>query len=124
MGGLLNVDHHMAADLARAQFLRLGRKAKERIDFSFGKKFRGGRIHYPIDVLERIEPDIGSHRREERMLLGTQALYAYLLALQVANAVDLFIGEQFEAADMHAGQHRDGFTGINCGYDRRREVQR
>src|SRR6516162_11097869 len=107
----------MAADLTGTQFLRLGRKAEERIDLSVGKKLHWGRTgaRDPVDILGRIEADMGGHRRDECVLVDTSALYADLLALQIPNGADAFIGKQFEAADMHAGKHRDGFAGINRG---------
>ena len=57
------------------------------------------------------------------MLARAQSLHADPLALQVADAADAFVGEQLEAAGMHAGQHRDRLAGIDRDDERRRKVE-
>ena len=50
-------------------------------------------------------------------------MHAYALAFQVGDAVNVFIGKQFEATYMHAGHHRDRFASINRHDERSNEVQ-
>ena len=57
-----HVEDH-AADLAGAQLLRLGGKAKEGVDLPLGEQLHevAGRAGDPVDVLVRVEPDVGRH---------------------------------------------------------------
>src|SRR6516225_1474631 len=117
------------ADLARTQFLRLGRGAKERVDLSLGKKlhWRYGRTQYPIEVLAGVEPYVGGHASHIQMRDQAEGLGAHFPSLQIPNVADAFVRKQFEAADMHTAHYCDWFTGIDrcnggcCVYQR--EIQ-
>ena len=50
-------------------------------------------------------------------------MHAHVLALEIRDAADAFSGKQFEAADVHAGQDRDRFAGIDRNDEGRREVR-
>src|SRR5205823_3595272 len=78
------------ADVARAQFLRLRRKADKRIDLAVGKQLHRalGRIYDPMNLLGGIEAHISRHAADEQMRARTQVLYAYRPALQIADAAD------------------------------------
>jgi len=56
--------------------------------------------------------------------VGAQPLYAYPPPLEVDNAADITMRKQFEASDMSARQHRDGFTGIDGLDDLASEIER
>jgi hypothetical protein len=43
-----------------------------------------------------------------------QPIDADAVAFEVDDAVDAFAREQFEAADVNAGEQDDRFTGIDC----------
>src|SRR5262245_34424778 len=91
------------ADLARTQFLRFGRGAKERVDPSLGKKlhWRYGRTQNPIEVLAGVEPNVGGHASHIQMRDQAEGLGAHFPSLQIPNVADTFVRKQFEAADMH-----------------------
>jgi hypothetical protein len=63
-----------------------------------------------MDVGHRVEPDMGDHCGQENVLVRPQRRHTDALPFQIGNAADAVIAEQFEAADMHAGQKRDRLT--------------
>ena len=60
----------------------------------------------PVDILARVQADVGAHAREEDVRRRSQAEYGDRLALQVADRADAVGPEQLEAADVDAGQDR------------------
>src|SRR6516225_6356017 len=78
------------ADLARTQFLRFGRGAKERVDLSLGKKlhWRYGRTQNPIEVLAGVEPNVGGHAGHIQMRDQAEGLGAHSPSLQIPNVAD------------------------------------
>ena len=64
------------------------------------------------------------HGRQEDVRGRAQVRHAHGLALEVGDAADAFGREQLEAADVHAGDDRDLFAGLDRDEQRRREVQR
>jgi hypothetical protein len=46
-----------------------------------------------VNIVGRIEPDIGCHGRREDVLARAQGLHADTLALQVGNIADAFASE-------------------------------
>ena len=99
-------------DLARAQVLRVGRQGEERVDLALDKKLLRSRKRagHPLDVLGGIESDIGGHAGDQRL---PHQSTTHLLALQIANAADVFVRKQRIASDMHAGEHRRRRAGID-----------
>ena len=61
--------------------------------------------------LTGIEPDLRGHQRSEHVWLEPKACTPTLLPLRSAMLRMPSLREQFEAADMHAGQHRDRLAG-------------
>src|SRR4051794_7262400 len=88
------VDDH-STDPTSAQFLRLRRKAQERVDLSVRKQFdRRERVaSNPMDVFDWIEPDMSGHYRREHKVARLQARYANFFTLQVPDATDAFVNE-------------------------------
>src|SRR5215471_5360992 len=78
------IDDHVA-DVAGAQLLRLGRKPEKRIDLSVGEKLhRPGRgARHPMNVLGRIEPDMGGHDAQENVLARIEIQHTDVLSLEV-----------------------------------------
>ncbi len=95
--------------MASAEILRLRRKAEERVDLAVREELdRWGRLaRDPTDVVDRVEPDMSGHDGDEHMMGRLQARHANFFALQIRDAADAFVPEQFIATDMHAGQDDD-----------------
>ena len=100
------VEYHMP-DLALPRHLRLWRRRQKCIDLAVGEHLQWVRVSNPFDVVGRIEPDIGSHHHQEKMRISIHLSDARPLALEVEHTLDAVVGDQFEAADMHTGQHFD-----------------
>ena len=85
------------ADVPSAQLLRLWWEAEKGIDLPCREQLdrldRWVGAYDPADVLDRIEPDMGSHRREEHVRARPQALHANTAALQIGDAPDVLIAE-------------------------------
>ena len=64
------------------------------------------RIGDPAKVLLGIEPDLGGHQGQQEIRARPEPRDANSLSFQTGNAVNVFMAEQYEAADMHAGQQR------------------
>jgi hypothetical protein len=113
------------ADLAGAQFLRLGRKAEEGVDLSFGEQLPRGdfRARHPVDVLHRVEPDMGGHGGQEHVRGRRKALHAHRPALQIGDAANALVTEELEAPGMHASNDGDRLSGIDRDDQGRGEVQ-
>src|ERR1700747_611472 len=75
-----------------------------------------------MNVLVWVEPDMGRHSGQEHVLVRPQARHTDAPTLQIRNAADAVVPEQFEAADMHASQERDRLTGGDRYDERRRKV--
>src|SRR5215469_1539 len=97
------------------QILRLRRKAQKRVDLPLLIKLRRlyHRVDDPVDILCRLEPNIGRHRSRIHVLARSQALHAHALAFKVRNAADAFVSKQFEAADMYPRQQGDLSTTVD-----------
>ena len=75
---------------------------------------------HPMNVLERVKPDMGCHRTDEDVRIRSQGSpHTDTSSLQVEDAVDALMREQLVAAHMHAAEHLDGFSLIDsngkCG---------
>jgi hypothetical protein len=103
------------ADVTCAQFLRLRLEGPEGIDLALHEKVDrlDRRVENPVDVLRRIEPNMGGDHAQEQVITGPYGFHADTFALQVADAADAFVREQFVAADHHPTEHRDRLTGID-----------
>src|SRR5207237_3751861 len=105
------------SDMASAQILRLGRKAEKGIDLALREQIErfdrriGG--DDPANVLGRIEPDMRGHDGHEGRMGRPQTFDADTLSLQFGYGADALAAEQFEAADMDAGEHDDRYAGID-----------
>src|ERR1700738_4441541 len=102
------------AGIASSQLLRLRRKPQEVIDLPFREQIqrvdrRVGAGH-PANVLGGVEPDMSSHQGQQ---IGWTRLEADAFALQLANASDAFLGQQFVTAAMRAGEHDDRRAGVD-----------
>jgi hypothetical protein len=66
-----------------AQLLRLRREAEERVDFALLERLdrfdRG--VCDPVDIGNRVEPDMGRHSGQEYMLVRPQARHTDALTL-------------------------------------------
>src|SRR5262249_30450905 len=71
------------------------------------------RVENPMDVLCRIEPNMGGDDAQEQVLARPYCFHADTFALQVADAADALVREQFVAADHHPTEHRDRLTGAD-----------
>jgi hypothetical protein len=58
---------------------------------------------------------MGGRGGQKNVCAPAQGLHADAFAFEVTDAVDAFSREQFEAADVDAGQQDDRFAGIECG---------
>jgi hypothetical protein len=64
-----------------------------------------------MNVLERVQPDVGRHRTHKDVRIRSQVVsHTDTPPLQFENAVDAIMREQFVAAHMHAAEHLDGFS--------------
>src|SRR5215831_16879163 len=113
------------ADPAGVQFLRLGRQTEEAVELSVDEELHRLQrwADNPVDVLARINTDMGGDRRQEHMLRRVQRGDPYGLTPQVGDAVNALIGEQLEAAGMHTGQYRNRHTLIDRVDAQRRKVR-
>ena len=100
-----------------ALFLRLRRQAEEGIDFAFVEELRRADIRTldPLDILGGIETDIGNHEAQQHIRDRRQGKYTHPPALQIGNAADAVVGDQFKTAGVKAGQHLDRQTGFDRG---------
>jgi len=106
------------ADLPGAQILRLGRKAEECVDPAVREQLHRLDLRAGDDLPDicgGVEPDMGGYGGQEHVWARAQALHADVFAFEVGDAADAFPREQFEAADVNAGQQDDRFTGVDCG---------
>ena len=96
-----------ASDLPGAQLLRVRRDADERVDLPVDEKllFRGA--DDPLYIFARVEPDLRGHQSNVDVRGVSKARDPDSLPLEVADAADAFVRQQFDAADMYAGQHRN-----------------
>jgi hypothetical protein len=96
-GTSLNSTPPNASDLPGTQFLRLRREAEKGIDLPFREQIhrldRGVGADDPADAVDRVEPDMASHRGEERMRARPHALYADGPAPQIGNAANALPAE-------------------------------
>ena len=103
------------ADFPGAQFLRRGRREEVCIVLSFDEAFR--RIAFfndPFDVVDGVEPDIGGHQGNQHVLTANlESCMPTRLPLQVRDAFDPVVGDQFEASGMQSGKHPDRHAGID-----------
>ena len=115
------VDDHVA-DLAGAQFLRLGRKTEKCIDLSGEEEILGhdGGIIDPMNIFGGIKAEISGHNRYQ-FRDQTSGSNAHGSVFQVSEAADLFAREQLEAPDVHAREDCDRQAGIQPGDRIRRE---
>ena len=67
----------------------------------------------PLNILGRIEPDMGGDDAQENVLARADTLHADVLTLEVQDAADAFSCKNFEAADVLAAQNGDRFAGID-----------
>ncbi|OWK21190.1 hypothetical protein AJ88_20445 [Mesorhizobium amorphae CCBAU 01583] len=93
--------------LALPRQLGLRRCGEKRIDTAVGEHLQLVFTGNPLDVPGRIEPHIGSHQHQKQMPDAVPFDDANPLALQVGHTPDAVVRDQFEAADMHAGQYLD-----------------
>ena len=102
------VDDHMP-DMSGAQFLRLRRKAQESIDVAVDEKLDrfDRRVGDPMDVSERFEANLGGNKGQQHVRGRPEGLHPDALAIQVGDAADAVVSEQFEIADMYTGQQRN-----------------
>jgi hypothetical protein len=84
---------------------------------------RGRTAGDPTDAARRVEPDMRGHHRHEEMLARPERGYPNSPTLEVGDAADVAVGEQLEAADMHAGQHSDRTAAVDKRDPFGREVQ-
>src|SRR5947209_307977 len=91
-------------DFSGAQLLWLRRRAQERVDLSVDKELHwsNGRTQDPFDIPDGVEAHVGCHGTQKCVGGSSPSLHAYLLALQVSNAVNVHLGEQFKTSDMHS----------------------
>src|SRR5205085_4856014 len=68
----------------------------------------------PLNVLFGVEPDMRENRGQVHMLAGAQCLHADTFSFEVGDAVNSFVPEQFEAADVHASQIDNWLARIDC----------
>jgi hypothetical protein len=110
--------------MSSAEILRLRRKAQDGVDLPVREKLdRCGRsAGDPADVVDRVEPDMSRHDGHVLVLAPSQGWHADALALQVADAADRVVSEQFKTADMHPSQQRDRVAGIDCGHPPKHSV--
>ncbi|MES0033466.1 hypothetical protein NKJ91_32455 [Mesorhizobium sp. M0040] len=81
-----------------AKFLRAGRLAEHCIVLSFDEAFsKIVLFDDPFDVVDRIEPDIGGHQRNQHVLRRIKRKDPNPLSPQVRDAFDAVVGDQFEA---------------------------
>ena len=113
--------------ISRARrFLRLGRQAQKGVDLSVDEELhRLDRwLDDPMDIFARIDADMrGDQASGTYAGASPRRRLPIALALQIGDAADLLIREQFEAADMHAGQDRDRHTRIDRVDAQRRKVR-
>ena len=64
------------------------------------------------------------HRGDEQVRGSVQRSDRDTLTPQIGDAANAFMPEQPEAADMHAGQHRNRDAAIDCGRQRRGKIHR
>jgi hypothetical protein len=102
-------------DALGAQFLRLGRKAEVGVGLAAHEHVQavGDLGLDPLDVLARVEPDVGQHRRHEHVLGSAEAVDGDALALQVADRTHLRAAEQLVASQMDASQDDEGLPGVD-----------
>ena len=112
-------------DLRRAQFLRLRRKAEKCVDVAARKELLGLDIGVgdPVDVARRVKPDISGDAGEEEMRARCQRLDPNASALELDDAVDALLDEQFEAAGMDTAQHGQSLALIDRHDQRGDEIQ-
>jgi hypothetical protein len=103
------------ADLAGAQFLRLGREAKKGIDLARSEQLDRLQlgVDNEMDVGFRVEPNLGSHQRHQRVRLRADPLYADGFALQIADAADVVTAKQFETADHDPAEQCHRLAGVD-----------
>jgi hypothetical protein len=105
------------ADMPRAQILRLGRKAQKGIDLSFHELLDrlDGTVGDPAYVLDGVEPDMRGHQGHQHVRGRPPVLHPDAPALEIRDVADVFLREQFEAADMRAGQDHDRLAASIAG---------
>jgi len=74
-----------------------------------------------VDILGRVKPNISRQCGREHVLARSHALHADALSLQIGNAVDAFVSKQFEAADVHPGDHHHVRSAVDPNDEGRRE---
>ena len=77
----------------------------------------GGRagITNPDDVLERVESDMGRHDDGEVLFASTRTKHPDPFALQISDAADAFVPEEFNTSGMDSAQHGDQISRVDRG---------
>src|SRR5439155_8208806 len=116
---------HDVSDLPRAEVLRIGREAEERVDLPLGQELLRlrGRIRRPGNVLAGIEADLRGDARGADVLGGPKRADGDGRALEVADRPHPVSSDQLEAADMYAGQDHDGYAFVDGDDERGGEVR-
>ena len=92
------------------------------VDFAVEKVLRRVFGHDPLDIADGIEPDIVGHEARQLVRVRIQEVNPDALAPHIRNGADAVVGDQFEAADMHAGQHLNRYPGLDGRDVHRRHV--
>jgi hypothetical protein len=113
-----------AAKTPGAQFLRLGRKAEERIDLAVDKQLLGANraAGDPVDLRLGVDADIGGDQRQEQVLRRADRRDPDSLSGDLCDATDRVTDKQLEAADMRPGQHFDCGAAIDIDDLHRTEI--
>ena len=80
-------------------------------------------MHDPVDVLVRVEPDMGRHDREYRCAPEPSVWMPTLLPFRSLMRADGLVREQLVAAGVHTRQHRDRLAGIQVRDERCRGAE-
>ena len=67
----------------------------------------------PLNILGRIEPDMGGDDAQENVLAGADTLHADVLTLEIGDATDAVSSKDFEAPDVLPAHDRDRVAGID-----------
>jgi hypothetical protein len=73
----------------------------------------GRRLNDPLDVLPRIEADVGHHHRGEDVVRVAKFGHGDLATPQIADSTDALAAEEFVAADVHSPQEHDRLAGVD-----------
>jgi len=73
-----------------ARHVTRGRRGEPCVDLAIGKMPHRLILlmHDPINVPPRIEPDVGNHAAEERVIRAADSVGRYSLALEIADCTD------------------------------------